>query len=358
MVSQGTGKPITEMPALVVATAIMTRAAQIFPIMDHWEVLVQVLQLQAQLTRQTAAEHPVAVQQAERSQPTVNPETGNLITEMALPVLVVAIATRTRAEKAPPMEEVVTITARISQMRNLIHASLLCLMSILLPNLAWAESVGTITHLGGLLRATRADGTSRILSVKSEVNEGDTLQTEKDTFARIKFVDGGEVVLRPESVFKVDAYSYRPVASPEQKDNALFNLVKGGMRSVTGLLGKRSPDAFKVNTVTATIGIRGTHFGALLCNNDCANIPTVSGKAPDNGLYTDTASGKTVISNAAGTVEVPAGSFSYTASPTTPPKLVPPSQGIQVTMPAAISNNKSNGHGVGGAGSNSCSVGG
>ena len=275
-------------------------------------------------------------------------------TEVPAPVLV---ANRMKKVTNTQMKVTKEITMA-SLLRNLVNASLFCLIGFLFPCMAWAESVGTITHLGGLLRATRADGTSRILSVKSEVTEGDTLETEKDTFARIKFVDGGEVVLRPESVFKVDAYSYRPVASPEQKDNVLFNLVKGGMRSVTGLLGKRSPDAFKVNTATATIGIRGTHFGALLCNNDCANIPTVSGKAPDNGLYTDTASGKTVISNAAGTVEVPAGSFSYTATPTTQPKLVAPSQGIQVTMPPSISNNKSHCNGMGGSGSNSCSVGG
>ena len=252
--------------------------------------------------------------------------------------------------------ETIKIIARANPMRNLINVSLFCLIGLFFSGLAWAEGVGTITHLGGVLRATRADGTSRMLAVKSEIREGDTLKTEKDTFARIKFVDGGEVVLRPETVFKVDAYSFRPEAAPEHKDNAVFNLVKGGMRSVTGLLGKRSPDAFKVNTATATIGIRGTHFGALLCSNDCANIPTVSGHAPENGLYTDTASGKTVISNAAGTVEVPAGSFSYTASPTTPPKLVPPSQGIQVTMPPSISSNKSHGGGMGASDSNACKV--
>jgi len=127
---------------------------------------------------------------------------------------------------------------------------------------------------------------------------------------------------------------------------------------VTGLLGKRSPDAFKMNTPTATIGIRGTHFGALLCNNDCANIPTISGRPPENGLHTDTASGKTVISNAGGSIEVPAGSFSYTPSPNAAPKLVPPSEGVQVTMPPSISSNKASGQGMGSSDSNSCSVGG
>jgi hypothetical protein len=245
-------------------------------------------------------------------------------------------------------------------MVNRRNASLIILLGVLLPLVAWAENVGTITHLGGVLRATRADGSSRILAVKSEVREGDTLKTEKNTYARIKFVDKGEVVLRPETVFRVDAYSYRAVPesgqSAGQQDNIVFNLVKGGLRSVTGLLGKRSPDKFRMNTATATIGIRGTHFGALLCNNDCGGIATVSGRSPGNGLHTDTASGRTVISNAAGSIEVPAGAFSYTPSPTVPPKLVPPSQGIQVTMPPSISSNKAAGNGMGATDSNSCKV--
>ena len=96
-------------------------------------------------------------------------------------------------------------------MRNLKSASLFFLIALFLPTLACAEVVGTITHLGGILRVTRADGTSKLLSVKSEIQEGDTLKTEKDTFARIKFVDGGEVVLRPVTVLKVEAYLYKPV---------------------------------------------------------------------------------------------------------------------------------------------------
>jgi hypothetical protein len=241
-------------------------------------------------------------------------------------------------------------------MRNLRNVSLFCLLGLLLPALAWAEGVGTITHLGGIVRATHADGTSKLLSVKSEIMEGDTLQTEQDTFVRIKFVDGGEVVLRPETVFKVDAYVYKPDASEQRKDNILLNLVKGGMRSVTGLLGKRSPDAFKMKTEAATVGIRGTHFGALWCHNDCAHIPTIFGHPPENGLHTDTAQGRTIIINAAGRIEVPAGSFSFTANYNTPPKLVPPSQGIQVTMPPSISSNKASGNGMGASDSNACTV--
>ena len=248
-----------------------------------------------------------------------------------------------------------TKAARTSQMKNLKNASLACMICLFLPVAACAEGMaGSVTHLSGVLFAARADGTKKMLSVKSEILEGDTLKTEVDTYARIKFTDGGEVVLRPETVFKVEAYTFG--VSKQQQDNFFVSLLKGGMRSVTGMIGKRNPTRFQMNTGAATIGIRGTHFGALLCNNDCANIPTVSGQPPGNGLHTDTAQGTTVISNAAGSIEVPAGSFSYTPGPTAPPVLVPPSQGIQVTMPTSISSNKATGSGVGSSDSNSCAV--
>ena len=158
------------------------------------------------------------------------------------------------------------------QLRNLAMAILLSTTGILMSSTpAWAGKAGVVTHLSGVLNVTRLDGTSKIISVKSEVMEGDTLRTEIDTFARIKFNDGGEVVLRPESILKLDNYAYD--AAQKGQDNFMASLLKGGLRSVTGLLGKRNPDRFKLNTSAATIGIRGTHFGAVICNNDCANSP-------------------------------------------------------------------------------------
>lgn len=260
-----------------------------------------------------------------------------------------------QSTRSPDNGDRVVGRRRASHTHRAIGYSLVCLLCLLLPVSAWAEgAVGNITHLSGVLFAARADGTKKMLSVKSEILEGDTLKTEVDTYARIKFTDGGEVVLRPETVFKVESYGYN--ASTKEQDNLLMSLLKGGLRSVTGMIGKRNPDGFQMKTATATIGIRGTHFGALLCNNDCVNIPTVSGQPPGDGLHTDTAQGTTIVSNAAGSIEVPAGSFSYTPSPTAPPMLVPPSQGIQITMPTSISSNKATGSGVGSSDSNACTV--
>lgn len=208
---------------------------------------------------------------------------------------------------------------------------------------AFAASVGEVTHLSGTLGVKRLDGTSRLLSVKSEVQEGDLLTTEQETYARVKFVDGAEVVLRPSTQLKIENYSYNQ-AKPES-DNVVLSMLRGGLRAVTGLLGKRSRERVMFNTATATIGIRGTHFGALFCQSDCANIPTTSGGPPENGLHVDVVDGAIVVSNRAGSQIIDAGKFGFVKDPNSPPVLT--RGGVQVTMPQSISQNGASGRGIG-----------
>ena len=117
--------------------------------------------------------------------------------------------------------------------------ALLLLASLLTAASALAaEIAGTVTHLSGPLLAKKADGTVKVLSQKSAVEQGDTLISEKDTYARIKFVDNSEITLRPNSQMKIDSFVFDE-EKPE-KDSAAFNLLKGGLRAVTGMLGKRN----------------------------------------------------------------------------------------------------------------------
>lgn len=217
--------------------------------------------------------------------------------------------------------------------------------SVFCMPVAYAATAGRITHLSGTLSAKKADGSSKLLAVKSDVAEGDTLSTEKDTYARIKFADGGEVVLRPGTQLKIESYAYN-AAKPES-DNIVMSMFKGGLRAVTGLIGKRNREKVTFATETATIGIRGTHFGALLCQNDCGGVPTTSGTPPANGLHVDVTTGAITISNGAGSVQINTGQFGFAANANTAPVPVPPQQGIRVTMPSSISKDKGGGKGIG-----------
>ena len=213
--------------------------------------------------------------------------------------------------------------------------------------LAGDVAVGTVTHLSGTFSVQHSDGAAKVLSVKSDVKEGDLLVTEADTYARVKFVDGGEVVLRPNTQFKVEKYSFDE--ADEGNDGVLLGLLKGGLRAVTGLIGKRSRDKVTFSTNVATIGIRGTHWGMLLCQNDCGDIPTPTGLPPPNGLHLDVASGSIQVRNTAGAQLIGVGQFGFVGSSSSPPVISPPGQGIQVTMPQSIADNSAAGRSPGGS---------
>ena len=199
----------------------------------------------------------------------------------------------------------------------------------------------------------------RVRQVQASI-PGDTLTTEKDTYARMKFSDGGEIVLRPGSQLNVKSYSFNQ-ARPES-DNIFMSMLKGGMRVVTGLVGKRNHNAVSFGTVTATIGIRGTHFGALLCQgegggkNDCADVATASGKPPEDGLHVDVLDGAIVLKNQGGELLINTGQFGFVQNPLLAPILVPPAQGIQVTMPTIIAKDSATGRGLGKDKDDACAV--
>jgi hypothetical protein len=187
--------------------------------------------------------------------------------------------------------------------------------------------IGTVTHLSGPLMAKKADGSMKSLSRNSVVEEGDTLITEKRTFARIKFNDGGEVTLRPESQFKVESFSYDQ-AKPKD-DKAMFELVKGGLRTITGQVGKRGvPDSYKMKTPPAVIGIRGTIFEVKICAGNCGGLP--------NGIYFFVPEGNITVTNNGGTQTVGAGQYAYAQNINSPPVILPKNPGIEFVLPKNI----------------------
>jgi hypothetical protein len=132
-----------------------------------------------------------------------------------------------------------------------------------------AEVAGQIGYMSGSMIAQRADGTVKVMAPKAPVLEGDMLVTSDKGYAQVKMNDGTTMTMRPDSNLKIETYKFNKDAP--QADNAVFRLLKGGFRTVTGLIGKRgNPDAYKLRAATATIGIRGTDFSTRLCaEKDC-----------------------------------------------------------------------------------------
>ena len=76
-----------------------------------------------------------------------------------------------------------------------IAGRVLAAAALLAPVVALAQ--GTVQHLSGTLSVQRSDGAVRLLAERSEVFVGDVIATERDSYAQLRFSDGGQVTLRP-----------------------------------------------------------------------------------------------------------------------------------------------------------------
>jgi hypothetical protein len=135
--------------------------------------------------------------------------------------------------------------------------------------LARAEDAAAVSTAAGTVVVEKADGAKRPLAPGAKVEVGDVVTTEPASSTRLKFTDGGEVTLSAKSRVKIENYSFHTAAP--KSDHLVYRLLKGGLRAITGLIGKRgNEDAYRLHAATATMGIRGTDFMVRLCEEDCA----------------------------------------------------------------------------------------
>lgn len=207
---------------------------------------------------------------------------------------------------------------------------------------AWADN-GSVAQLSGTLSVKKPDGTVRILARNSEVASGDVLSTERDSYAQIRFSDGGQITLKPGTAVRLDNFKFS--ADKPQEDAFLFSLLKGGLRAVTGALGKRNRDRYLMNTATATVGIRGTTFSADDCTGtregDCARL--------QQAVYVGVSDGEIVVRNAQGELALGAGQFGHIARGEKP-LFLSTDPGLQFAPPATFIQSLLSGRQVAGIG--------
>jgi hypothetical protein len=122
------------------------------------------------------------------------------------------------------------------------------------------------------------------------VESGDQIHTGAESYVQIRFTDWGVISLRPRTDFVIDEYVYEQNQGGREK--AFFSLIKGGIRSLTGFIGHRDRSKYRLRTQTSTIGIRGTLFGVLMCQQDCRNA---DGSLGADGLYGGVIEGRIAV---------------------------------------------------------------
>ncbi|MES2913263.1 MAG: FecR family protein [Pseudomonadota bacterium] len=123
---------------------------------------------------------------------------------------------------------------------------------------AAAVSAGVAQFIAGDVNVRRPDGGTAPLAKGKDIESGESIVTGVNGRAQVRFTDGGLISLQPNTEFKIANYSDN--AANPREERFLVDLLRGSMRAITGLIGKRNRENYKVTTTTATIGIRGSGF--------------------------------------------------------------------------------------------------
>jgi len=159
----------------------------------------------------------------------------------------------------------------------------------------------------GDVRVGSTTAQSKPITPNQRVRSGTSVTTAAGSQVTLRFDDGQVVALHENTEFRIEDFQYRPEAPVA--DRAVFTLLKGALRVVTGALGKRNRDAFALHVPQSTIGVRGTDFMVAIVN----------------AAYLSVLSGTVTAANVAGTVAFEAETLGSIATPSTLAVAIPAS---------------------------------
>lgn len=242
-------------------------------------------------------------------------------------------------------------------------------------------AVGTVTQVSGPLLLKRADGVIKAIALNSFVEQGDTLVTEKNTYAQLKFADDSELTLKPDTQLKIEVLAYS-AGAPSNMDT-VFSMARGSVQIRTGaatrstteniklvmpslldpiasvVLDRKAGTTFVAQYVAGMTGSQlAARYPAVVLASSMSSYrsdapllslpagwdapqrlaqltpPRTTGLAP--GLYVHVIDGLIQLSNRGGVQQFAAGQFGFTGSIVQPPVIVPKNPGIQFSPPPAF----------------------
>lgn len=137
------------------------------------------------------------------------------------------------------------------------RAALLAAVASAYPVIGYCAPAAQVDFAVGDVTALGPNGQSRTLGKGAQIEQGDTVNTNGGR-AQLRFTDGAYVSLQPQSQFRIDQYRFD--GKQDGNEKSFFSLLKGGLRTITGLVGRTNKGNYQVSTTVATIGIRGTEY--------------------------------------------------------------------------------------------------
>ncbi len=207
---------------------------------------------------------------------------------------------------------VAQMTAHL-QMRRSFMLAMLGVLTVFTGEIAAANEAGKVIFAKGSVSAERDP--PEPLAKGDAILVEDAIVTGNAARAQLLMLDGAKVAIRPNSRLLIEEFLYAG-GEPEPKDKpvavasgdrAVYKLIKGGFRSITGAIGKENEEDYQVRTPVGVLGIRGTEYTVLLCQDDCGSEKEADGSSLENGLHLSVSSGIVVFRNEHGDFEIAAG---------------------------------------------------
>src|SRR4051794_14700278 len=192
----------------------------------------------------------------------------------------------------------------------------LLFVSMLLVSSACAAPAAHVEFVMGDPTAIHAAGRERVLRKGDSVESGDMVNTRTGR-AQLRFSDGAYVSLQPDTQFRIDDYRYDGKSGGSER--GFFSLLKGGMRTITGLVGRMHKRNYQVSTTVATIGIRGTEYTLSM----------------NGGLRGSVGEGEIQVCNTGGCLPVTSGQSFVVVQPDTRPNIAAKKSDLPPAPPTA-----------------------
>ena len=190
-------------------------------------------------------------------------------------------------------------------------------------------SIGEVSSVSGVVKATRLDGNVFDLNTGDPVFQGDTIETEGSGAVGLVFLDKTTLSLSDGGKMVLDELIYDPNVGT---GNMAVKVVEGAFSFISGEIAKTGPDAMTLETPVVTMGIRGTTVAGKAAVEGNENSFTLLQDA-DGGV------GQISISNDGGTqvlsqVGATTSVSSFTAPP--PPPIILSAAQIQANYGTAL----------------------
>jgi len=183
-------------------------------------------------------------------------------------------------------------------MRHIIHAvAVACLW---VSGAALAVPAGYFHDVTGDVMMTPAGKPAVKVAIGDLFESGATVNTAANGKATLKFEDGEVVALSPNTDFVITNYAFNKEKPGE--GSVFLKIAKGGMRFVTGLIGKTNPSKFSVQTPTVTAGVRGSEGEIVVAQSADGQFSVLVSSSLDT----------VTVTGPNGTVVLTAGNLSFT----------------------------------------------